>query len=121
MKKAQSAIYEKIGLDSAYFNQGALFDPWEGFSPKLIEKLKEAPFMQHGRTDMVAQIHDEIISELDDDVELVEKFALWQKRVMEITPLPGFPIPLEAEASVAYSWGQKKDLNNWLEEKRAKA
>jgi DNA polymerase-1 len=120
MKKAQSAIYEKIGLDSAYFNQGALFDPWEGFSPKLIEKLKEAPFMQHGRTDMVAQIHDEIISELDDDVELVKKYAYWQKEVMEIPPLPGFPLPLEAEASAAYSWGQKMSLEKYLELKEGK-
>lgn len=115
MKVSQNAMYEKIGLDTAYFNHSELFQPWEGFSPKLKEMLSEAPFMQHGRTDMVAQIHDEIISELDDDVELVKKYAYWQKEVMEIPPLPGFPLPLEAEASIAYNWGSKMDLNKYLE------
>ena len=52
---------------------------------------------------MVAQIHDEIIVELDDDTTLVDTYAKWQKAVMEVPPLKDFPVQLEAEASVAYS------------------
>lgn len=116
MKKAQNSMYEKVGLDTAAFN-GNQVKPWEGFDKNTLQLLEVPAFMQHGRTDMVAQVHDEIISEIDDDVELVKTFAKWQQDVMEIPPLPNFPIALEAEASVAYSWGNKKDLDKWLEEK----
>lgn len=116
MKKAQNSMYEKVGLDTATFN-GNQVKPWEGFDKNTLQLLEVPAFMQHGRTDMVAQVHDEIISEIDDDVELVKTFAKWQQDVMEIPPLPNFPIALEAEASVAYSWGNKKDLDKWLEEK----
>ena len=58
-----------------------------------------------------------VVGSDDDDAELVKTFAKWQQDVMEIPPLPNFPIALEAEASVAYSWGNKKDLDKWLEEK----
>jgi DNA polymerase-1 len=117
MKKAQVAMYEKVGLDTAYFNTGALVTPWEGFDDTTKAMLAEKPFMQHGRTDMIAQIHDEIISEVDDEVGLVKQYADWQKRIMEIPPLPGFPIPLVAEASAAYSWGTKMDLNTYFKNK----
>lgn len=119
MKKAQNAIYEKIGLDTCFFNHGIMVPIWTGFDHKTLDMLSAEPFMRHGHTDMVAQIHDEIISELDDDPSLVEKYASWQKEVMEIPPLPDFPLPLEAEASAAYSWGQKKSLEKWLEERRS--
>ena len=69
--------------------------------------------MFHGHTDMVAQIHDEIIVELDDDTTLVDTYAKWQKAVMEVPPLKHIPVQLEAEASVAYSWGNKMSLEDW--------
>ena len=114
MKKAQNAMYEKVGLDTFYFNTGETLAPWEGFDATTTAMLIEPPFMQHGKTDMIAQIHDEIISELDDDVDLVMVYADWQKRIMELPPLPGFPLPLVAEASAAYSWGTKMDLADYL-------
>ncbi len=113
MKRAQNTVYEKIGLDTATFN-GVTVTIWNGFFEETKDLLAVPAFMRHGHTDMVAQIHDEIICEIDDDPELVEKYAMWQKAVMEIPPLPGFPIQLEAEASVAYSWGDKMDLDTWL-------
>lgn len=118
MKRAQNAMYEKCGLDTATFN-GVEVSIFPGFDERTKELLAEPPFMQHGHTDMVAQIHDEIISELDDDPKLVATYATWQKNVMEIPPLPGFPIALEADASVAYSWGKKEDLRKWLESKES--
>lgn len=116
MKKAQNSMYEKCGLDTATFD-GVAVSVYPGFDDRTKELLEAPAFMQHGHTDMVAQIHDEIIVELDDDVSLVTTYAQWQKDIMEITPLPGFPIQLEAEASVAYSWGNKADLSKWLEGK----
>lgn len=116
MKKAQNAMYEKCGLDTATFD-GVAVSIYPGFDDRTRELLEAPAFMKHGHTDMVSQIHDEIIVELDDDVSLVTTYAQWQKDIMEITPLPGFPIQLEAEASVAYSWGNKADLSKWLEGK----
>ena len=114
MKRAQNTVYEKIGLDTATFNGNAV-NVWDGFIQETKDLLSVPAFMRHGHTDMIAQIHDEIICEIDDDLGLIEKYAAWQKAVMEIPPLPGFPIQLEAEASIAYSWGQKQDLDKWLE------
>lgn len=114
MKRSQNAMYEKIGLDTAVFNNVDGLIPWEGFDPHTRKLLGVTPFMRHGHTDMIAQIHDEIISEIDGDPDLVEKYAKWQKAVMEIAPLPGFPVKLEAEASVAYSWGKKVSLDDYM-------
>ena len=113
MKRAQNAVYEKCGLDTAVADGVTGIHIWEGFTGQIRDLLKVPPFMQHGHTDMVAQIHDEIIVELDDDKELVNKYANWQKAVMEIPPLKDFPVQLEAEPSVAYSWGQKMSLEEW--------
>lgn len=112
MKRAQNTVYEKCGLDTAAGN-GVDVAVWEGFADRTKELLSCEPFMRHGHTDMVAQIHDEIIVELDDDKDLVNKYASWQKAVMEIPPLKDFPVQLEAEASIAYSWGNKMSLEEW--------
>lgn len=114
MKRAQNTVYEKTGLDTATFN-GNQVTVWPGFIQETKDLLNVPAFMRHGHTDMIAQIHDEIICEIDDDVELVKKYANWQKAVMEIPPLPNFPIQLEAEASIARVWGQKQDFDKWLQ------
>lgn len=112
MKRAQNTVYEKCGMDTAAHN-GIAVEAWEGYDDQTKDLLRVPPFMRHGHTDMVAQIHDEIIVELDDDPKLVNTYALWQKAVMEIPPLKDFPVQLEAEASVAYSWGNKMSLEAW--------
>jgi DNA polymerase-1 len=117
MKKAQNAMYEKCGLDTAYFNTGLMLPIWNGFDHKTLDCLSAEPFMYHDRTRMVAQIHDEIIVELVDNPALVQHYANWQKAIMEIPPLPDFPVALEAEASVAYSWGNKEDLTTWVQKR----
>lgn len=116
MKRAQNTVYEKCGMDTATHN-GMIVEPWEGFGERTKELLSVPAFMEHDKTRMISQIHDEIIIELDDDKELVKKYALWQKAVMEIPPLEDFPVALEAEASVAYSWGNKMSLEEFLNEK----
>lgn len=112
MKRAQNTVYEKCGMDTASHN-GIAVEPWDGYATETKELLGCKPFMLHGHTDMVAQIHDEIIVELDDDTTLVDTYAKWQKAVMEVPPLKDFPVQLEAEASVAYSWGNKMSLEDW--------
>jgi len=91
MKKCQNAVYEEIG---------------------------KSDILQHGKTDMVGQIHDEIILEMDDDPLLVEKAGNFIKALMEQPPIPDFPVPIIAEASVGYRWGEKMSLEKWLETKR---
>jgi len=92
MKRSQNEVYEEIA---------------RGTGP-----------LQHGKTDMIAQIHDEIIFEMDDDPDVVEKACAWIKSVMEKPPLPDFPVPIEAEASVGYAWGKKMNVEEWLKGKR---
>lgn len=116
MKRAQNSMYEKIGIDTAWFN-GCTMEVWEGFDDVTKTMLEEEPFMQHGHTDMISQIHDEIISEVDDEVGLVKKFADWQMRIMQLPPLPNFPLPIVAEASAAYRWGDKMDLDEYFKRK----
>ena len=119
MKRAQNTVYEKCGMDTAAHN-GIAVEPWEGFGERTKELLNVPAFMLHGHTDMVAQIHDEIIVELDDDPTLVDTYALWQKDVMEIPPFKDFPVQLESEASVAYSWGNKMSLEDYDKSKGVK-
>ena len=98
MKRAQNTVYEKCGMDTASHN-GIAVEPWDGYATETKELLGCKPF--------------EIIVELDDDTTLVDTYAKWQKAVMEVPPLKDFPVQLEAEASVAYSWGNKMSLEDW--------
>jgi len=116
MKRVQNAVYEEIGRGTALH-----FDAEEeGITAAelAIKRGEEAPIMAHGHTDMIAQIHDEIILEMDDEPNVVEPAGAWIKAEMEKPPLPDFPVPIEAEASVGYRWGEKKSVAAWLASKR---
>jgi len=117
MKRSQTTVYEKIGLDTAAKNLGVKVEVWDGFIPELKALLEEPPVMCHGITDMIAQIHDEIIFQFDDDVEVAKAAGYWVKKVMEVPPMPGFPLPIQADASGAYAWGSKVDFDKWVEQK----
>jgi DNA polymerase-1 len=60
-----------------------------------------------------------MIFEMDDDPDVVEAAWKWIQATMEKPPIDGFPVPIEAEASVGYRWGQKIPVQQWLDEKRA--
>lgn len=100
MKKCQNEVYDEIGRGT------------------LARRLNpEAPvILCHGMTDMMGQIHDEILFEMDDDKNVVERAGNWVKALMEQPPLPGFPVKIKADASVGYRWGEKKELDVWLKE-----
>lgn len=116
MKKCQNQVYDKIGQDSAvYFERKAAYAGLYNSEAELMADLT----LVHGHTDMIAQIHDEIIFEMDDDPYVVERAKDFIKGIMEQPPIPDFPVPVEAEPSVGYSWGDKMDVNKWLEQKRA--
>jgi DNA polymerase-1 len=68
-----------------------------------------------GHVDQCQQIHDEVIMELDDDPELVKMVDAKTKEIMERLPWEGFPVPMEAEASVGYNWKDKMSVEKWLE------
>ncbi|MFJ5716561.1 DNA polymerase [Neobacillus sp. NPDC093127] len=115
MKRAQNDVYDKIGEDT--FNARE----WE----KEVQKLGQAAaseivnesIFQHGHVDMIAQIHDEIIFEIDDNPQLVKKVGDWVKDCMEREPLKNFPVPIIADASVGYRWGDKNDFGKWIDER----
>jgi DNA polymerase-1 len=123
MKRAQNEVYEETGRGT-----NARYDFYERKNPPLLwddadqhelyQIKKEYP-LYHGGTDMEAQIHDEMIFEMDDDPDVVEAAWKWVQAVMEKPPIEGFPVPIEAEASVGYRWGEKMPVQKWLDEKRA--
>lgn len=85
MKRSQNAMYELLAVRPEYQNC------W-----------------------MCAQVHDEVIFEVDNDVELIKQFVTDVKSIMEREPVPGFPVPVIAEASIATRWGEKMDFDKWL-------
>ncbi|MEC3841525.1 bifunctional 3'-5' exonuclease/DNA polymerase [Bacillus amyloliquefaciens] len=110
MKKCQNAVYEKIGRDT-YDSRLAEVTGGETNKP-------ESPVLFiHGHVDMIAQIHDEMIFEIDDDPVLIEKVKDWVQGVMQEPPLPDFPVPVVADPSVGYRWGEKKDYEDWEKER----
>lgn len=111
MKKAQNAVYDEIGRGTAYWTgQAGSEDVYDIMTAGQLYPLC------HGKTDMIAQIHDEIIFEMDESPEVVERAWRWIKAEMEQPPIPDFPVPIETEASIGYSWGDKNAVEAWLEE-----
>lgn len=104
MKRAQNTVYDRIGEDTRAVERG--------------EKKREDVTFYHSETDMIAQIHDEIIFELDDEPGVVERVYREVKEIMERKPLNSFPVPVEAEGSVGYAWGTKHDIEQWLTERK---
>ncbi len=90
MKRCQNWAYEALGSNEEFASRAAL----------------------------IAQVHDEQIFELDDDPNFVERFAKAIKAEMERPPLPGFPVPIVADASIAYRWGEKMSLEEYLKMER---
>lgn len=120
MKRSQLVVYEKVGLDTAAKNLGYKLPAFEGFITEIKNLLNGPVVMEHGKTDMIANIHDEIIFEFIDDVEVVRAAGAWVKAVMELEPIPNFPLPIIADASTAYSWGVKESLDSYLEKRGVK-
>jgi len=104
MKRAQNTVYDRIGEDTRAVYLG--------------EKKREEVTFYHSETDMIAQIHDEVIFELEDEPGVAERVYREVKALMERAPLKSFPVPVEAEGSFAYSWGKKQDAEEWLEQRR---
>lgn len=94
MKRCQNEVYEAIG---------------RGIGP-----------MGHGKTDMIAQIHDEIVFEIEDDPVVVQEVEKFVKSIMEQPPAEDFPVPILAEGSVGYRWGEKMDVSEYLEKRGVK-
>ena len=89
MKRAQNRIYDYLAR----------------------EGLKE-------RINMIAQIHDEIVFECDNDVEFIKDIVPKIQRIMEDRPSEDFCVPVSTEVSIAEeNWGTKVDYKDWLESK----
>lgn len=111
MKDCQNKVYDRIGEDTFAARHT------NGVELENMIAAGEAPLFVHGKVDMIAQIHDEMIFEMDDDPQLVKEAGDWIKALMERPPLEDFPVPIEAEASVGYNWGAKVDVSEYLQQK----
>lgn len=116
MKDVQNDVYDEIGRGTALVYDAAELN--KDVQVLAAERAEAPVLLQHDHTDMIAQIHDEIIFEMDDDVDVVDAAHAWIKARMERPPLPGFPVKIEAEGSVGYAWGAKQDAHKWAQEKR---
>lgn len=124
MKRSQNDVYEETGLGT-----NARYDFYElcPLDPDSLEydehekELQQQYPLYHGGTDLEAQIHDEMIFEMNDDPDVVEAAWHWIQKTMEKPPIDGFPVPILAEASVGYRWGEKMPVQQWLNEKRGVA
>jgi len=107
MKRAQNAVYDKVGTDSREF-----FQRIDDGAPE--EKALEGLVLVHSHNDMAAQIHDEILFQMDDNSERTKAAANWIKAAMEVKPTDDFPVPIIAEAAIGYNWGSKVEYDKWL-------
>lgn len=101
MKRCQSEVYEEIGR-ATYNKRNNIAD-----SSPLV----------HGSVDMIAQIHDEIIFEMDDSEDVVLRARDIIKEIMERPPVKNFPVPVIAEEGVGYTWGDEMSIEEWLKER----
>lgn len=119
MKDCQNLVYDRIGRDTyadrKYKETTDIYFDYKDLGPgfEYIDNHYDVIFV-HGTFDMIAQIHDEIIFEVDNNEEKVRRGMTWVQEIMERPPLPGFPVPIEAEASAGYMWGEKFDLDKWV-------
>lgn len=123
MKDCQNKVYDRIGEDTFAARQ---LEKGKEQAERVKEQQKgiaeamapiQIPLFIHGKVDMIAQIHDEMIFEMDDDPQLVKEAGEWIKALMERPPLEDFPVPIEAEASVGYTWGSKISVEEYLQSK----
>jgi len=98
--------------------QGSAADVMKRCQNQVYEEIGKGEILRHDVVGMIGQIHDEIILEMDDDPDTVERAGKLIKSIMEQPPLPDFPVPIVAEASVGYRWGEKISVEKWLEQKR---
>lgn len=121
MKDCQNLVYDRIGEDTfaarmiAEIKDNADSDAvkrYEAATGRNLPDYLDLLFI-HGQFDMVAQIHDEIIFEVENDKDKVIRGMKWVQDIMERDPLPGFPVQIEAESSAGYTWGTKVDLDKW--------
>lgn len=116
MKVCQNKVYEEVG-------RGTLFQRYsqEEVAEMIGEALADLPvLLEHGKTDLVAQIHDEMIFEMEDDPEVVLPAGAWIKEMMEQKPVDDFPVPVEAEATVGWNWANKISLEKYAAIKEGK-
>ncbi|WP_332648832.1 bifunctional 3'-5' exonuclease/DNA polymerase [Lysinibacillus sp. 54212] len=113
MKDCQNQVYDEIGRGTLFQR----FEPYEVINMIGPEEAAKPVILEHGKQDMIAQIHDEMIFEMDDDPTKVQVAGEWIKALMERPPLPNFPVPIEAEASIGYDWSNKISVAEYLERK----
>ena len=66
-------------------------------------------FIDSTRLRQVAQIHDEIMFEIDNDPEFIKETVDTLINIMQQAPIENFPLDIEVEASISDStWGDKQ-------------
>lgn len=106
MKRNQNEIYERTGTDT--FEYDSMVS--RGETPDAAT----GPLMVQGLVDMCGQIHDEIITEIEENPIRVIRADEWIREVMGTPPLKDFPVPMIGESAVGYRWGTKITLDQWL-------
>jgi len=88
--------------------QGTAADIMKNAQNKVYEYIYNNKLQ--GKFDMIAQVHDEIVFEVDEDPKLIDKVVRDVKDIMEEKPVNSFNIDLIAEVSISKKgWADKQD------------
>jgi DNA polymerase I len=100
--------------------------PIQGSAADIVKRAQNliyeyiSRYKLHGKVDQIAQIHDEIILEVDKDKNFVKDIVKDIVEIMENKVLYGvkdFTIKLKTDVSIAEKgWGDKISLKEWLNE-----
>ena len=85
--------------------QGTAADILKSACARIVEGLSDRMWLKP-----LLQIHDELVFEIPE--EKLNEAMLYIKKCMEERPYPEFDVPIVAEASVGYSFGEMKEMED---------
>lgn len=91
--------------------QGTAADILKAACARIVEGIRERMWLRP-----LLQIHDELVFELPED--RVTEAMEFVKRCMEEKPYPEFDVPIVAEASVGPRFGEMKEWEDYVDERK---
>lgn len=99
--------------------QGSVADIMKLAQIRILKFIDQYGLTEHMK--MCAQIHDEIIFEINDDFELICEIKEKMVEIMETHLYEGFEVPLKVDVSIAKeSWYNKISWEDYVNEKKEK-
>jgi len=112
-------INSRNPYDRSSAERQAINTPIQGSAADIMKRCQNEFYdliakKYQGKIAMIAQIHDEIMFECDKDLQLLREFHEDVKSIMEKPPIPGFPVPVSVDASLADRWAEKIGFEEYI-------